>query len=258
MTPRVSTRQSQQERSSNTIEDLLRAARALFSRTGYGATSLDAVCEAANVTKGALYHHFANKQDLFRAVYRREQERLAQSVAEAYQTSTPGSWEAVFAGSRAFLAEVVQPDVQRINLLDAPGALGSQTLREMSNGCVFMLREGVRQAAESGDIAPRSVDALTHLLYGALCETAMAVAQADDQDQALADGVGELRALFDALSAASPGPSAPPPSRPDGSGDEKDEKGVGPGSGPRPDRTPVRMIGAPPVFGRPPGLSRPG
>jgi AcrR family transcriptional regulator len=201
-TTRVRTRTTQQERSSNTIEDLLRAARALFARNGYSATSLDAVCEAANVTKGALYHHFTNKQHLFRAVYEGEQARLATTVAKAYLSSRPDSWEAVRVGAEAFLAEVLDPDVQRINLLDAPGALGWETMREINTDCLRMMQEGVRRATESGDITPHSVPALTHLLYGALCETAMAVARADDQPAALEESVTELRALFDAVGAA--------------------------------------------------------
>jgi AcrR family transcriptional regulator len=195
-------RQTQRERSDATIEDLLRAARALFADRGYNATSLDAVCDAANVTKGALYHHFSGKQHLFRAVYEREQARLARIVGRAYREAEPGSWEAVFAGARAFLAEVLAAGVQRINLLDAPGALGMDTLREISSDCLLMLQEGVRRAAERGDIAPRSVPALSHMLYGALCETAMAVAAAEDQKQVLADSLTELRCLFDALAAA--------------------------------------------------------
>jgi AcrR family transcriptional regulator len=198
---RVRTRPTQRERSDNTIEDLLKAARELFARHGYTATSLDAVCEAANVTKGALYHHFTNKQHLFRAVYEREQARLAAIVARAYRDSGSGSWDAVFVGARVFLVEVLNPDVQRISLLDAPGALGWETMREISTDCLGMMREGVRRAAASGDITPHSVSALTHMLYGALCETAMAVARADDQTVALDLALAELRGLFDALAA---------------------------------------------------------
>ncbi|MEV1077641.1 helix-turn-helix domain-containing protein [Streptomyces sp. NPDC050211] len=196
------TRLTQRERSDSTIEELLRAARALFADRGYNSTSLDAVVEAAHVTKGALYHHFSGKQHLFRAVYEREQTRLARIVARAYSEAKPDSWEAVFVGSRAFLLEVLDPDVQRINLLDAPGALGTEEMREINSDCLKMMQEGVRRAAESGDIAPHSVTALTHLLYGGLCETAMAVVRAEDQQEALDASITELRTLFDALAAA--------------------------------------------------------
>lgn len=201
-TTRTRTRPTQRERSDSTIEELLRAARKLFAERGYNATSLDAVVEAAHVTKGALYHHFSGKQHLFRAVYEREQARLSHIVAEAYLDAEPDSWEAVFVGAKAFLVEVLAPDVQRINLLDAPGALGTEEMREINSGCLKMMEEGVRRATENGDIAPHSVTALTHLLYGGLCETAMAVARAEDQQQALDAGITELRGLFDALATA--------------------------------------------------------
>ncbi|MFF7360781.1 TetR family transcriptional regulator [Streptomyces sp. NPDC008125] len=200
---RTRTRPTQRERSDGTIEELLRAARTLFAERGYNATPLDAIVEAAHLTKGALYHHFSGKQHLFRAVYEREQNRLAHIVASAYLDAKPDSWEAVFVGARAFLVEVLAPDVQRINLLDAPGALGTEEMREINSGCLKMMEEGVRRAAATGDITPHSVTALTHLLYGALCETAMAVARAEDQQQALDAGITELRTLFDALATTS-------------------------------------------------------
>ncbi|MFJ6897055.1 TetR/AcrR family transcriptional regulator [Streptomyces hokutonensis] len=192
-------RLTQRERSDSTIEELLSAARTLFAERGYNATSLDAVVEVAHLTKGALYHHFTGKQHLFKAVYEREQARLAHIVARAYLGARPDSWEAVFVGARAFLVEVLAPDIQRINLLDAPGALGTEEMREINSGCLKMMEEGVRRATASGDIAPHSVTALTNLLYGGLCETAMAVARAEDQQQALDAGITELRTLFDAL-----------------------------------------------------------
>ncbi|MEU1510597.1 helix-turn-helix domain-containing protein [Streptomyces sp. NPDC005811] len=199
-TTRTRTRLTQRERSDGTIEELLRAARTLFAERGYNATSLDAVVEAAHLTKGALYHHFSGKQHLFRAVYEREQARLAHIVAEAYlDAAEPDSWEAVYVGARAFLVEVLATDVQRINLLDAPGALGTEEMREINTGCVKMMEEGVRRATAKGDIAPHSVTSLTHLLYGALCETAMVVARAEDQQKALDASLTELRLLFDAL-----------------------------------------------------------
>ncbi|HEY5835804.1 helix-turn-helix domain-containing protein [Streptomyces sp.] len=204
-TTRTRPRPTQRERSDGTIEALLAAARELFAAHGYNATSLDAVCGAAHVTKGALYHHFSSKRHLFRAVYEREQVRLARVVARAYRDSEPDSWEAVFAGSRAFLAEVLASDAQRISLLDAPGALGMDTMREFSSECLLMMQEGIRRAVARGDIVAQSVSALSHLLYGALCETAMAAARAENQKAALDAGLVELRALFDALAVRSGG-----------------------------------------------------
>jgi AcrR family transcriptional regulator len=190
---------TQRERSDSTIEDLLRVAREQFGLKGYAQTSLDSICDSANVTKGALYHHFTGKRDLFRVVYEREQASLAEVVSEAYREARPDSWEAVFAGARAFLREALRPEVQRISLLDAPGALGWETMREISTDCLRMMRVGIERAVTSGDIAPHSTTALTHLLYGALCETAVAVARAEDKQTAFELSVAELGSFFDAV-----------------------------------------------------------
>jgi AcrR family transcriptional regulator len=196
---RVRSRQTQRERSDATVDDLVRAARALFAEDGYAATSLEAICDRAGVSKGALYHHFSSKRDVFRVVYEREQEHLSEVVRGAAAKEAERPWEAVFEGCRAFLEASLDPQVQRITQLDAPGALGWEGMRELSGNCLELTRLGVARAVESGAIPARPVDPLTFLLYGALGESALAIARAKDQPAALAETVAELRTLFDAL-----------------------------------------------------------
>lgn len=198
--PRV--RPTQQERSDATVEDLLAAARALFATAGYAATSLDAVCERAGVTKGALYHHFSGKKQLFAAVYAREQERLNERITAAYRTVTD-PWGAVLEGCRAYLEASLDPGVQRITLLDAPGALGWEAMRELDDNCRELTRRGVARAIRKGALPDRPADPLTSLLYGGLSESAMAIARARDPQAALDDALTDLRRLFDALAAGS-------------------------------------------------------
>lgn len=195
------TRQRQRERSGATVEDLLTAARALFAADGYAATSLDAVCERAGVTKGALYHHFSGKQQLFGAVYGREQERLAERITAAYLSAADDPWEAVYEGSRAYLEASLDPEVQRITLLDAPGALGWEAMRDLAVNCRELTGRGIARAIRKGALPPGPADPLTSLLYGGLSESAMAVARAGDPQAALAETLAELRRLFDALAA---------------------------------------------------------
>ncbi|MQY22615.1 hypothetical protein NRB20_57330 [Nocardia sp. RB20] len=196
---------SPRARADETVADLLGAARDLFARNGYAATSLDAVCEAAQLSKGALYHHFGSKQLLFRAVYEKEQERIAARVVRAYAAAAKDpatasdAWGAVLIGAKAFLDEVLEPDVQRINLMDAPGALGWEDMRELGGDCLRMMEEGVARAVATGDIGAHSVPALARLLYGALCETAMGVARAADPEQALRESMREVDGLFGAV-----------------------------------------------------------
>lgn len=188
----------QRERSDATVEDLLAAARALFAADGYSATSLDAVCLRAGVTKGALYHHFQGKQQLFSAVYAREQEQLTRIITAAY-LRVEDPWEAVFESSRAYLEASLDPEVQRITLFDAPGALGWEAMRTLGTNCRDLTGRGVARAIELGAITARPAEPLTSMLYGGLSECAMAIARAEDPGAALSDAVDDLRRLFDAL-----------------------------------------------------------
>ncbi len=192
-------RQRQRERSDATVEDLIRAGRALFAAEGYAGTSLDTVCERAGVTKGALYHHFAGKRQLFGAVYSREQEHLAATITAAYREAADDPWEAVFEGSRAYLEASLDPEVQRITLFDAPGALGWEAMRDMGVNCRELILRGVERALRKDAIPPRPPGPLTAMLYGGLSESAMAVVRAEDPQTALKETVDDLRRLFDAI-----------------------------------------------------------
>jgi AcrR family transcriptional regulator len=191
-------RRTQAERTEATTAALVDAARELFARDGYDATSLDAVAARANVTKGAVYHHFDGKRQLFEAVFTREVEQLATPLVEAYARKKD-PWEAFKAGCRAFLDECLDPDLQRIVLLDALAAIGWEQVRRLESPLLDMMQVGIAQAAQAGRIAPRPPAPLAHFLYGALCETAMIVARADDQKAAHRQAVSEINRILDGL-----------------------------------------------------------
>jgi AcrR family transcriptional regulator len=190
---------TQKERTETTTASLVQAARALFAGDGYAATSLDAVVAKAGVTKGALYHHFSGKRDLFAAVFAGEQERLSEAIVAAYQRRDD-PWEAFEAGAAAFVEACQEPGAQRIFLLDAPSALGWETIRKLESGSLQMMEQGIRRAIETGSIEERPVEPLAHLLFGALCESAMVVARAPDQRAALDEALAELHRLLASLS----------------------------------------------------------
>lgn len=191
-------RRTQQERSSTTTNDLLSAARELFAHNGYAAVSTEAVCDRANVTKGALYHHFKNKKDLFRGVYEREQQRLSTQVAQTYaQYGDP--WEGLFRGARAFLVQSMEPTVQRITLIDAPSALSWEAMRELRADCRRMMRYGLRSALGKHLFSPDEVESLTSFLYGAQCESVLTIAHAEDPDTMLEATLEQLRLFFRSL-----------------------------------------------------------
>ncbi|MEV4465156.1 TetR/AcrR family transcriptional regulator [Micromonospora echinofusca] len=196
--PRRTGRRTQQERSSTTTHQLLIAARKLFARDGYAPTSLDAICDAAEVTKGAFYHHFKNKEQLFLAVYEREQHDLSSAIAQKYAHYNE-PWEALFQGMREFLVGSMEPSTQRITLIDAPGALGWEAMREIRADCRRMMFYGLSQALGKGRFPRHEIESLTSMIYGAQCEAAMAMAHADDPDELLEATLRQFRHLFDSI-----------------------------------------------------------
>lgn len=190
---------SQAERSQATREALIAAARELFGDRGYAAVGTEEVVRAAGVTRGALYHHFDGKRELLEAVYEQIEGELTERIAEgALSGSDP--LDAMRAGTAEFLEQCLEPEVQRIVLLDAPAVLGWDRWREIAAGYGLGLIEASLQAAvDAGQIAPQPVKPLAHVLMGALDEAAMLVARAEDPDVARAE-VGEtLNRLLDGL-----------------------------------------------------------
>ena len=191
-------RRTQAERTEATTTALVDAARELFARDGYEATSLAAVASHASVTKGAVYHHFDGKRQLFEAVFTREVELMAAPLVAAYGRKKD-PWDAFEAACRAFLDECLDPELQRIVLLDAAAALGWEEVRRLEAPMLEMMEFGIARAVEASRIAPRPPGPLANFLYGALCETAMIVAREDDQRSAHRRAVAEIGRILDAL-----------------------------------------------------------
>ncbi len=196
--PTKQARRSQAERTEATINALVDAARQLFAADGYAATSLDTVAAKARVTKGAVYHHFQGKQQLFEAVFAREVDRLC-SMMPAVYASKRDPWDAFEACCRAFLEACLEPGLQRIMLLDALSAMGWEGVRRLEVPMMDMMEAAIARAVDAGRIAPRPAGPLAVFLYGALCETAMSVARADNQRAAHREAITELSDVLKGL-----------------------------------------------------------
>jgi AcrR family transcriptional regulator len=197
-------RRTQAERSEATREALIEAARALFAERGYAEVGTEQIVRAAGLTRGALYHHFADKRELFAAVYERVEAELAERIAAgALAGGADSPLAAMRAGAEMFLQACTEPEAQRIALLDGPSVLGWDRWREIAARHGLGLIEASLQAAiEAGAIRDQPLRPLAHVLMGALDEAAMLVARAADPERARAE-VGEtLDALLAALSAA--------------------------------------------------------
>jgi AcrR family transcriptional regulator len=186
-----------------TRQALLRAARELFGENGYAATSLDEITNAAKVTKGALYHHYDGKQELFAAVYEQVKREVSERAATAFLEPDP--WEDLCAGCQAMLDAHLDPPVRRILLHDAQAVLDADTIRRVENryGAV-VLRGALRRSIRAGVIQPLPLKALALMLTGAILEGCMAIADAEDPDQARADVGTVLTTLLEGLRPLTP------------------------------------------------------
>lgn len=196
----ASTRRTQAERRAETRGALLAAARELFGDHGYAAIGTEQIVRAAGVTRGALYHHFADKADLFAAVLDDVEADVGTRMMAAVAGLPPEDTRALLlAGADAFLDACREPRIRQIILIDGPSALGWEQWRDIclrhSVGLVSaVLADGIARAT----ISPAPIPALTHILIGAVDEAALYVAGHPDPDEARA----EVRAVLERLVAA--------------------------------------------------------
>jgi len=195
---RMKTRRAEQ--AEGTRAALIEAARPLFADRGYADVATEEVVAAARVTRGALYYHFEDKRDLFRAVYAEVDRELVEGVARvALDEADP--WQRLIAGCDAFLDACVDPALQRIVFLDAPSVLGWREWHEAAEAAsaLGVIEFGLQAAAEAGVVRVGNVPVFAHLVLGALNEAGMFIAHADDPRRAR-DDVGEsMRELLDGL-----------------------------------------------------------
>ncbi len=188
------------ERSEATRSALVAVARALFAERGYADVGTEEIVRSAGVTRGALYHHFAGKKELFQAVYEDVERQLVERISESAISSASDPLQALHAGAQAFLDACEDPAVQRIALLDAPSVLGWERWREIGLEHGFGLVQGTVQAAmDAGLIESQPVRPLAHLLLGAIDEGAMLVARAADGGATRAQVGVSVARMLDAL-----------------------------------------------------------
>ncbi len=179
MAKRGGTDVERRARGDQTRRDLIDAGRSLFVEKGFFNTSIGELVATSGVgTRGAFYHHFKDKTELFRAVFEEvERDLTLRSLASPPRGAD--SWERLAAGLHGFLESALEPEVQRVMLLDGPVVLGWQTLRAIQEGnSIALINEMVREAIAEGVIDDQPVGELTHMLVAALEEGALLVAHA--------------------------------------------------------------------------------
>jgi AcrR family transcriptional regulator len=174
------------EFSASTRRALVDVAEELFTEHGYAATSLDAIVAGADVTKGALYHHYSGKQALFEAVFERVESAGAQSIQDAL-TVDQDPWDKARSGLQAFLEVVRKPSYSRIVIQDGPSVLGYERFREQEERSTFAyVLDIVRAVLSSGDweLGDDMEHTFARIFFGALSSSGASVSTSDDPDAA--------------------------------------------------------------------------
>ena len=197
------TRRTQAERAAETREALIEAARPLFAAQGFAEVALETIVRAAGVTRGALYHHFADKTELFAAVFEKVEGEVAARMGEAIAASNlTDPVEVMRLGADFWLDVCSDPEVQRIVLVDAPAVLGWTRWTEIGDRYnTGMVRALLTNAVETGRIPPQPIEATVLTILGAMREATLYVARAEDHDQARKDAGAVMNRLIRALDA---------------------------------------------------------
>lgn len=192
---------TQVERSAGTRAALVLAARGLWAARGYADVGTPEIAAAAGVTRGAMYHQFADKAALFAAVLEAVETDVTQRIADHVVASGAADpVAALHAATDAWLAASEEPEVRQVVLLDGPAVLGWDGLRDVALRHGLGLTEQLLQAAmDTGRLAPAPTRPLAHVLIGALDEAAMYSATAEDRTAARAEVATVLHALLDGL-----------------------------------------------------------
>jgi AcrR family transcriptional regulator len=187
------------EKGRETRERLIATGRELFGERGYDATPIEAILERAGVARGALYHHFSNKEALFDAVLDRLVAEIADTAADAARTATDPV-ESLRAGCRAWLRMALDPAVQLIALVDAPAVVGWSRWRGLDEQHTLgRLRSNLQAIADTGGLPAGQVDVLAHMVLAAVNEAALMIARSENPRAALADGEAAVGTLLDRL-----------------------------------------------------------
>ncbi|MEM6430335.1 MAG: TetR/AcrR family transcriptional regulator [Deinococcota bacterium] len=192
-------KRSKAEQAQVTRDVLISIAHDEFSSKGYAKASTEAIVQRAQVTRGALYHHFKGKKDLFYAVFEAAQADIGGRVlTAAKQTDDP--WQQFLVGCRAFLKASLDPNLQQIVIMDAPAVLGWEVWRNLDEiNSVRHLQHNLEDLVARNILQPVATDVLARLLAGAMNEAALWIPQQESPEQALYNAMRLLEAFLRSL-----------------------------------------------------------
>jgi AcrR family transcriptional regulator len=204
-------RRSQADRSATTRDALIRAARPLFAEHGFAGVATETIVADAGVTRGAMYHQFADKTELFAAVFEAVEVEVTDRLAtDFFASGVTDVVEIMKLGVSAWLDICAEPEVQRIVLIEAPAVLGWVRWREIGQRYGLGLVRGMLEGAmAAGRVPEQPVVPLAHLLMGSLDEAALYIAQSPDPATARVEMQAVLDNILAGITKSADGPDRP-------------------------------------------------
>jgi len=176
---------------------LIAAGRRAFATKGYAAASMDELTAEAGLTRGALYHNFGDKKGLLQAVIDQIDAEMLVRMRAAGQGAT--LWDAFVQEGVAYVEMALEPEIQRIMLLDGPAVLGDPSRWPNQTACLRTTALAVQQLIDGGIVKPVDAEAAARLVNGAALNAALWVAAADDPEAVLPKAVETLREMVSGL-----------------------------------------------------------
>jgi AcrR family transcriptional regulator len=187
----------QVDRSSATMGAILAGARKLFAANGFEGASMDDIAAQAGVAKGAIYHHFASKEAIFTQVLEGVQAEIASTPAPPALRQMPDALDRIAAGVLRYLELAMQPGIKRILLIDGPVVIGWGKWREIDDRYFGATTKSALAHALGTHVSASEVDAIAHLVMGAVMEAALVCAEAEDPLNSARQHADALRRLLE-------------------------------------------------------------
>lgn len=177
---------------------LIVAARKAFAEKGYAAASMDELTAEVGLTRGALYHNFGDKRGLLAAVVNQIDAEMA-SRAQEIGARVQDDWEGLLTEGAAYIEMALDPEVQRIVLLDGPAVLGEPSQWPSQNSCLQATKQTVERLIGQGILKPVDAEAAARLLNGAALNAALWIAASEDPKDVFPKAVEAFRCLATGL-----------------------------------------------------------
>lgn len=190
------------KRRAETMEEnrskLIAAGRKAFAEKGYAAASMDELTADVGLTRGALYHNFGDKRGLLAAVVDQIDSEMAHRAKEIGATEAD-DWQRLLAEATAYIQMALDPEVQRIVLLDGPAVLGDPSKWPSQDSCLQVTRQTVTRLMKKGIIKSVDAEAAARLLSGAALNAALWIAASEDGEIVLPKALEAFHALATGL-----------------------------------------------------------